>query len=83
MLWISHFSKHCLAIAENEIDVALDVAIDEILSRWRTSLRSVGASLAGRVNRVLIAQQTHVAEDGAVSGHQQRQCLRTLRDLFG
>ena len=42
----------------------------------------VGSTVAAAgIDRVLVAQQTHVVEDGAVAGDQQRQSLRTRRKL--
>src|ERR1017187_7514994 len=58
-----------LAISEDEIHVALDVAV-------RKKLPALG-----RVYGILVAQEPHVAEDRAVGGDVDREGLRALRQL--
>src|SRR5215469_9949306 len=55
--------KPSLAIAENEVDVAFDVAILEVLARNRARLAVAGAApFAADVQSVLVAEQAHVLE---------------------
>src|SRR6202050_3989166 len=68
------------AVAEDEVDVAGDVAIGEVLARGDAILRVV-AAVRAEIDRVLIAEQAVVVEDGAVAGDENRESLRALRSL--
>ena len=71
-------------VPEDEIDVAFDVAIREVLA-CRFAWSAVGlAAFAIRVQRVLEAEEADVAEDGAVGGDADRDGLRAfLRERAG
>src|SRR5215831_15630345 len=68
-----------LGIAEDEIHVAFDVAILEILARRPTGSLVSLAGAAGGEQSVLCAEKTHVAEDSTVPSHGKRDGLRALR----
>src|SRR5580698_572625 len=70
-----------LAVAEDEIDIAGDIAIGKILPRWSAGLPIRRAVPAAGVDRVLVAEQSHVVEDGAVAGDFKSQSLRTRWQL--
>ena len=53
--------EHCFAIAENEIHIAFDVAVREILSGRNARSLFGGARLAPQVQRVLRSQHPDVA----------------------
>ena len=54
-------------IAEDEVDIAFDVAIGEVLARGLARPLFGVAALAVGVEGVLVAEEAHVAEDGAVA----------------
>ena len=69
-------------VAENEIDIAFDVAIGEVLASGRAGLAFAGAAtFAADVQRILIAQQPHIAKGRAIPCYGQCQRLRALRQL--
>ena len=68
-----------LGISENEVHVTFDVAIGEKLARRDTRSLFRLASFAAGKQRVLRAQNAHVAKHGAVAADGQRNGLRALR----
>ena len=69
------------AVAKDEIHVASDIAVSEILSRRDARLPIRPAIAAAQVDRILISQQTHVPKNGLVAGHKYGQRLRARREL--
>ena len=70
------------AVAEDEIDIPGDIAVGKILARGNAVLPVRSAVAAAGINRVLVAQQAHIVENGAVAGDQQGQSLRARRKLL-
>lgn len=66
------------SISENEVDVAFDVTVREILA-CRPAWTLLGiAALSVRVERVLIAPKTDTPEYRAIASDAQRDSLRAL-----
>src|SRR5580658_556066 len=67
--------KNRFAVSEDEINVALDVAMRKVLSR-RNARFAVGRAVAAAgVERVLVAEKTHIAEHGFIDSDQYGQRL--------
>ncbi len=64
-------------IAEDKVDVALDVAVGEVLAGGVADAGFAGrmADAGAGVEGVLIAEKTDVAEDFAVASEEQGDCL--------
>src|ERR1700733_11791867 len=73
--------KDGFAIAEDEVDIALDIAMGKVLAGGGAGLAVGSAVAAAGVERVLVAEEANVAEDGLVGSDQHGQRLRTDRDL--
>ena len=67
------------AVAENEIGIAFDVAVGEVLARRHAWAVVAVTIAAGGEQRILRAGDAEVAEDGAVARHVQRHCLAFSR----
>src|ERR1700733_1277228 len=73
--------KDRFAVAENEIDIALDIAVGKVLASGNAGLAVGSAVATAGVERVLIAEKANVAEDGSIGSDQHRQRLRPDGDL--
>ena len=71
-----------LGVAKDEIDIAFNEAVGEILPRRRTR-RAGRAMLIRRVQGILIAQEAHIAKDRAVSGYVDLLALASLLEDLG
>ncbi len=72
--------KDLLGVAEDEVDVTLDVAVCEVLASSEAGA-GVGRRVAGLrvgVKGVLVAEQANVTKDFAVADDAQRDGLRAL-----
>src|ERR1700728_4941856 len=73
--------KDRFAVAEYEIDIALDIAVGKVLASRNAGLAIGSAVATASVERVLIAEEANVAEDGSVGSDQRGQRLRPDGDL--
>src|ERR1700677_2904509 len=73
--------KDSFAVAENEIDIALDIAVREVLASRCAGLAVGSAVATAGVERVLIPKEANIIEDGLVGGDQHGQRLRADRHL--
>src|ERR1700683_2549533 len=73
--------KDRFAVTENEIDIALDIAVGKVLASGNAGLAVGSAVATAGVERVLIAEKANVAEDGTIGSDQHRQRLRPDGDL--
>src|ERR1700735_145576 len=67
------------AVAEDEIGVAFDITVGEVLTRRHAGAVITVAVAAGGEQRVLGAGDAQVAEDGAVASHVQSYGLALAR----
>src|SRR5215831_20079268 len=68
-----------LCVAKNEIHIAFDIAVVEILPRRNAGAGVAPARTACGKQRILRAQKADIAKNGAITAHGQRNGLRTLR----
>src|ERR1700722_14841513 len=73
--------KNGFAVPENEVDVALNVAVSKVLAGGGGGLAIGRANSAASVERVLVAEEANVAEDGLIGSDQHGERLRADRHL--
>jgi len=74
--------KDGFAVAEDEVDVALDVAVGKVLPGGDAGLAIGSAVATAGVESVLIAEEANIAEDGLIGRDQNGQRLRADGDLL-